>query len=129
MGLNAKPPIPLNQSSSDHECSLNHPAQSLKSSAQVRGATCPVHQGIRNHGLIFSLHIANHNLKMTSIQLSTTEFCAALPSDVLITAVDSIGEQLLATGSEVYYFDKLCLAFDTIVAELTARGLWIGENS
>ncbi len=66
---------------------------------------------------------------MTAIQLSTTEFCAALPSDVLITAVDSIGEQLLATGSEVYYFDKLCLAFDTIVAELTARGLWIGEDS
>jgi len=66
---------------------------------------------------------------MTTAQLSSTELVAALPSDVLITAVDSIGDELMATGSEVYYFDKLCLAFDTIVAELTARGLWIGEDS
>ncbi len=66
---------------------------------------------------------------MTTAQLSSTELCAALPSDVLITAVDSIGDELMATGSEAYYFDKLCLAFDTIVAELTARGLWLGEDS
>lgn len=66
---------------------------------------------------------------MTAAQLSSTELCATLPSDVLITAVDSLGEELMATGSEAHYFDNLCLAFDTIVAELTARGLWIGEES
>lgn len=66
---------------------------------------------------------------MTTAQLSSTELVAALPTDVLISAVDSIGDELMATGSEVYYFDTLCLAFDTIVAELTARGLWIGEDS
>lgn len=66
---------------------------------------------------------------MTATQLSSTELVAALPTDALITAVDSIGDELLATGSESYYFDKLALAFDTIVAELTARGLWLGEDS
>ena len=66
---------------------------------------------------------------MTAIQLSSTEFCAALPSDALITAVDSLGEELLATGSECFYFDNLALAFDVVVAELTARGLWLGEDS
>lgn len=66
---------------------------------------------------------------MTTLQLSATEFCAALPSDVLVDAVDSIGDDILTTGSEAYYFGTLCLAFDTIVAELTARGLWIGEES
>ena len=66
---------------------------------------------------------------MTATQLSSTELCAALPSDVLVTAVDSLGEELLATDSDCFYFDSLALAFDTIVAELTARGLWIGEES
>ena len=66
---------------------------------------------------------------MTANQLSATEFCTSLSSDVLIDAVDSLGEDLLATGSEVHYYDNICLAFDTIVAELTARGLWIGGDS
>lgn len=128
MGLDAEPPIPLNQSLFNDEHPRHHPAQDPTSSPQVRRAACPIHQGLRDHRLIFSLHIANHE-SMTATQLTTTEFCAALPSDVLINAVDSLGEQLLATGSEVYYFDKICLAFDTIVAELTARGLWVGSDS
>ncbi|ABP87919.1 gp12 [Synechococcus phage Syn5] len=66
---------------------------------------------------------------MTASQLTSTELCAALPSRALITAVDSLGEELLATGSDCFYFDTLSLAFDTIVAELTARGLWLGEES
>ena len=66
---------------------------------------------------------------MTTAQLSSTELCAALPSNVLIAAVDSLGEELLATGSDCFYFDNLALAFDVVVAELTARGLWLGEDS
>ena len=66
---------------------------------------------------------------MTTAQLSSTELCASLSSHVLVQAVDSLGEELMATDSSEYYFDNLCLAFDTIVAELTARGLWVGEDS
>ena len=66
---------------------------------------------------------------MTTAQLSSTELCASLSSHVLVQAVDSLGEELMATDSSEHYFDNLCLAFDTIVAELTARGLWVGEDS
>ena len=66
---------------------------------------------------------------MTTAQLSSTELCAALPSNVLITAVDSLGAELLDTSSDCFYFDTLSLAFDVVVAELTARGLWLGEDS
>ena len=67
---------------------------------------------------------------MTSAQLTSTDLCASLSSHVLVQAVDSIGEEILATGAdEGTYYDNLCLAFDTIVAELTARGLWLGEDS
>ena len=66
---------------------------------------------------------------MTTAQLSSTDLCAALPSNVLIQAVDSLGEELLETSSDCFYFDNLALAFDVVVAELTARGLWLGEDS
>ena len=48
---------------------------------------------------------------------------------MLIQAVDSLGEELLETSSDCFYFDNLALAFDVVVAELTARGLWLGEDS
>lgn len=66
---------------------------------------------------------------MTASQLTATEFVSTIESGLLIGACDSLGEEILASQASDPAFDTICLAFDTIVAELTARGLWIGEDS
>ena len=59
--------------------------------------------------------------------MTKAELIASLSSDVLVTSADDLAEELLATDSSEHYFSYLEEAFDLIVAELTARGLWYGE--
>ena len=61
--------------------------------------------------------------------MTKTELVATLASDVLITSADDLAAELLETSSECHYFEALEEAFDIVVAELTARGLWYGEES
>ena len=42
----------------------------------------------------------------------------------LITRINGLGEEILASASHDYEFDGLCAQYDSVVDELQTRGLW-----
>ena len=42
----------------------------------------------------------------------------------LITRINGLGEDILASNDHDYEFDGLCAQYDSVVDELQARGLW-----
>ena len=60
--------------------------------------------------------------------MTKTELVSTLASDVLCASVDDLAKELLDTSPESHYFEAIEEAYDLVVAELTARGLWYGEG-
>lgn len=61
--------------------------------------------------------------------MTKTELIATMSSDVLCMSADDLANELLETSPEAHYFAAIEEAFDLVVAELTARGLWYGADS
>ena len=60
--------------------------------------------------------------------MTKTELVSTLASDVLCMSADDLANELLETSPEAHYYEAIEEAFDLVVAELTARGLWYGEG-
>ena len=60
--------------------------------------------------------------------MTKTELVSTLASDVLCLSADDLANELLETSPEAHYYGAIEEAFDLVVAELTARGLWYGEG-
>lgn len=61
--------------------------------------------------------------------MTKTELVSTLASDVLCMSADDLANELLETSPEAHYYEAIEEAFDLVVAELTARGLWYGTDS
>ena len=61
--------------------------------------------------------------------MTKTELVSTLSSDVLCMSADDLANELLETSPEAHYYESIEEAFDLVVAELTARGLWYGADS